>query len=420
MLICKYIKFIFLKTYIFLCTIKVFYICTVKKFLFALLLVSVVKSYSQSSDQIKLCFAMQGNSFSTDNMADQALNKILSVTGLSKRFVLAPCSEISNCLAISYKGIRYILFDKEFMKQISSSGSNWTNLSILAHEVGHHINGHTIDVVMYSDEVVDRPDLESFRKMELEADEFSGFVMAKLGASLEQATAAVMIMSNDDDDTYSTHPKRSKRIKSIKAGYANGSTQVIPKKYETVNKRVSVEQIFNMAENKKNQNDYVGAINAYSRAISMKPDYSYAYNNRGFLKYQLKDFRGAISDYSTVIKIDPTYPVPYYNRGLAKSKIKDFNGALIDYNNAIKLKPDYAIAYNNRGNVKFNLKNYRGAIMDYSYAIKFKSKGPSKIFTNRGVSKELIGDLKGACKDWSVAARLGNRNAQKWILEQCK
>ena len=165
MLICKYIKFIFFKIYIFLCTIKVFYICTVKKFLFALLLVSVVDSYSQSSDEIKLCFAMQGNSFSTDNMADQALNKILSVTGLSKRFVLAPCSEISNCLAISYKGIRYILFDKVFMKEISSSGSNWTNLSILAHEVGHHINGHTIDVVMYSDEVVDRPDLESFRKI---------------------------------------------------------------------------------------------------------------------------------------------------------------------------------------------------------------------------------------------------------------
>ena len=80
----------------------------------------------------------------------------------------------------------------------------------------------------------------------------------------------------------------------------------------------------------------------------MKPDYSYAYNNRGFLKYQLKDFRGAISDYSTVIKIDPTYPVPYYNRGLAKSKIKDFNGALNDYNNAIKLKPnkDYLIFWN--------------------------------------------------------------------------
>ena len=100
--------------------------------------------------------------------------------------------------------------------------------------------------------------------------------------------------------------------------------------------------------------------------------------------------------------------------------MKDFNGALNDYNNAIKLKPDYAIAYNNRGNVKFNLKNYRGAIMDYSYAIKFKSKGPSKIFTNRGVSKELIGDIQGACKDWSVAARLGNSNAKKWILEQCK
>ena len=55
----------------------------------------------------------------------------------------------------------------------------------MAHELGHHINGHTIDVVMYSDEVVDRPDLESFRKMELEADEFSGFVMAKFASNTE-------------------------------------------------------------------------------------------------------------------------------------------------------------------------------------------------------------------------------------------
>ncbi|MDG2397085.1 MAG: tetratricopeptide repeat protein [Flavobacteriaceae bacterium] len=388
-----------------------------KLYLFILFFINFF-SFAQTSDEIKLCFAIQGNSFSSDRSADIALNKILSVTGLSKRFVLAPCSEISNCLAISYKGIRYILFDKNFMDQISSKGNDWANLSILAHEVGHHINGHSIDVLMYSEDQVDRPDLESLRQMELEADEFSGFVMAKLGASIEQASQAMNVMATEEDDTYSTHPKKSRRLKAIQTGYDNAGGRV-PDQYKPDKSKISVEEIFNIAESKQTSKDYIGAINEYSKALNMKPDYTYAYNNRGFLKYQLKDYNGAISDYSKVIDIDPAYPIAYYNRALAKKNLKDYYGALNDYNNAIKLRPDYAIAYNNRGNIKFNLKDYRGAIMDYTNAIRFKSKGPVKIFTNRGVSKELLGDLKGACSDWKVAARLGGKNAQKWLLEQC-
>ena len=373
----------------------------------------------QTSDQIKLCFAMQGNSFSSDRTADLALNKILAVTGLSKRFVLAPCSEISNCLAISYKGIRYILFDKNFMKSITSQANDWANLSILAHEVGHHINGHSIDVLMYAGEEVDRPTLEASRQMELEADEFSGFVMAKLGATLNQASKAIEIMAVEEDDTYSTHPKKSRRLKAISKGYKNAG---VVNKVEYVQKKgskISVEEVFNIARSKQAANDYVGAINEYSKAIRIKPDYTFAYNNRGFLKFKLKDFTGAINDYSKVIKIDPGYATAYYNRASAKKNIKDYYGALSDYNSALKIRPDYAIAYNNRGNIKYNLKDFKGAINDYTKAIKFKAKGPVKIFTNRGVSKESLGDIKGACNDWKVAARLGGKNAQKWILEQC-
>ena len=51
--------------------------------------------------------------------------------------------------------------------------------------------------------------------------------------------------------------------------------------------------------------------------------------------------------------------------------------------------------------------------------LNLKLRGQLKIFTNRGVSKESLGDIKGACNDWKVAARLGGKNAQKWILEQC-
>jgi hypothetical protein len=132
--------------------------------------------------------------------------------------VLSPCSDINNAVAVSYKGVRYILYDTEFMSMLSSNTSNWTNLFILAHEVGHHVNGHSLDLVLYAGDIVDAPELEKKRQQELEADEFAGFVLAKLGASLTQTTSSVSKLSNLDD-TYSTHPKRDKRVNAIRKGY---------------------------------------------------------------------------------------------------------------------------------------------------------------------------------------------------------
>ena len=304
-------------------------------------------SVGQTKEELELCFFAQTNSFSSDNEADNALDRILGVIGASKNFVLTPCSEINNALATSYKGIRYILYDKAFMRLINSRTNDWSSLTILAQEVGHHINGHSIDVLMYAGEEVDRPTLEASRQMELEADEFSGFVMAKLGATLNQASKAIQIMAVEEDDTYSTHPKKSRRLEAISKGYKNAGVISKIKYVQKSNSKISVEEVFNIARSKQAANDYVGAINEYSKAIRIKPDYTFAYNNRGFLKFKLKDFVGAINDYSKVIKIDPGYATAYYNRASAKKNIKDVYGALSDYNSALKIRPDYAIAYNN-------------------------------------------------------------------------
>ena len=72
-------------------------------------------------------------------------------------------------------------------------------MSILAHEVGHHINGHTLGASMSAYEN---------RIQELEADEFSGFVMQKIGATLEQAIDAIASLASSGDDSYSSHPNK--------------------------------------------------------------------------------------------------------------------------------------------------------------------------------------------------------------------
>ena len=193
--------------------------------IFILSISAFSQDYGNNAETLELCTTLQSNSFSSDLDADNALDRILSVVGLSKNFVLSPCSDINNAVAVSYKGVRYILYDPEFMSMLSSNTSNWTNLFILAHEVGHHVNGHSLDLVLYAGDIVDAPELEKKRQQELEADEFAGFVLAKLGATLSQTTSSVSKLSNEDD-TYSTHPKRDRRIAAITKGYKNYTREI--------------------------------------------------------------------------------------------------------------------------------------------------------------------------------------------------
>ena len=45
-------------------------------------------------------------------------------------------------------------------------------------------------------------------------------------------------------------------------------------------------------------------IDNYTKAINLNPDYSAAFNNRGFAKYSLNDYDGAIADYTKAIELD--------------------------------------------------------------------------------------------------------------------
>ncbi len=186
-----------------------------KKLLFLLFIPFV--TFSQSADGVDICLALQSNNFTTDAEAERALTRIMNASGLAKNFALIPCDNISNAVAVSYRGERYIIYDKKFMSLISSRTNDWSNLTILAHEVGHHLNGHSIDLSMAK--IVEPKSLAEKRRQELEADEFAGFIMAKLGAPLSSVLSSMSLITTDDDDTYSTHPKRSRRLERLKVGY---------------------------------------------------------------------------------------------------------------------------------------------------------------------------------------------------------
>lgn len=171
--------------------------------------------YGDNNQSAAVCakYQRRNRSFETNTEAYSAIEKLLKPIGLKPNFVTVPCDNINNCAAIVWAdGLRYIIYDKKFMKSISiSANTNWTNLSILAHEIGHHLNGHTLIST----------NLSETRQEELEADEFSGFILAKLGATLEQAQAAMKNAHHPScsEDIHYTHPCLTKRLAAIEKGY---------------------------------------------------------------------------------------------------------------------------------------------------------------------------------------------------------
>ena len=228
-------------------------------------LVSFGQDYGNDAEALKICTYLQGNNFVSNNEADKSLDKILSVIGASKRFVLQPCSNTNNAVATSYRGIRYIFYDREFLSTLDT-GDNWSNLFILAHEVGHHINGHTLDLVLYAAEAVEPESFANQRQQELEADEFAAFIIGKLGGKLEQINKTISVIAPIEVGPYSTHPNRIKRLSAVNTGYTKAfSSNRIKDKYNTTQDKS--EEYFYGSVEKYINNDINGAYSEYEKFI---------------------------------------------------------------------------------------------------------------------------------------------------------
>lgn len=161
-----------------------------------------------------LGFASTSQAQSSSSGQRDVLREITEVVGLKPRFQLRATTEVQNAAAVVYGGQRYLLYNPQFVAAVNRAGrTDWAGISILAHEMGHHLNGHTL-----------RPG-GSNPADELEADEFSGFVLRKMGASLAQAQAGMAVVS--DEEASPTHPGRSSRLASIGEGWQRASQQIV-------------------------------------------------------------------------------------------------------------------------------------------------------------------------------------------------
>lgn len=141
------------------------------------------------------------------------IKSILKYTGLPLNFEILRAN-VNNAFATIIKGKRYIIYDENLFEYIDTQSQNyWTSMSILAHEIGHHLSGHTLDI--------NKRSTKEQLQNELEADEYSGFILYKMGANLKQAQFALSQLGTEKDTD--SHPAKDKRLKSIEKGWNNAN-----------------------------------------------------------------------------------------------------------------------------------------------------------------------------------------------------
>lgn len=147
-------------------------------------------------------------SFDPSNEASKIVRQILDAAGsLSYNSFILKESNVENAIATAYNNERFILYSTVFLEKFKGdANTKWAAYTVLAHEIGHHLNNHNFA----------EQDPRKRKSMELEADKFAGAVCRTLGATLAEALAGIESMKLEGETA--THPAKSAR----KAAVANG------------------------------------------------------------------------------------------------------------------------------------------------------------------------------------------------------
>ena len=133
----------------------------------------------------------------------------------------------------------------------------------------------------------------------------------------------------------------------------------------------------NRAERFRLAGDTERALQACEQALEVRPDFTIAWNHKGFLLADSNRFEDAVEAYRESLLISPEYVYAWFNQGVALSAMKKWTEALTAFDEAIRLQPSFADAHFNRGAVLYALGRSKDGGIAVDQALRATSLGPS-------------------------------------------
>lgn len=138
---------------------------------------------------------------------------------------------------------------------------------------------------------------------------------------------------------------------------------------------------------------YDEAIESYTSAITLNPNFAEAYSNRGLIYANKGQYDKAIEDCNKAIALDPSNASGYNYRGFAYADKGQYDKAINDYTKALELDPNNAVVY-----------YYNSSIA----------------YVNLGATYAKKGDIGRAISNFQKACDLGNKDGCKALQKTPK
>jgi len=150
--------------------------------------------------------------------AESVLSRLVAATGTRARPKLLRDPD-EDAASDIIDGAPAILYSPTFLERLNAATKTpWAAVGVIAHELGHHHYGH-----MSEDTYELTPAIE--RQEELDADYFSGYALARLGASLVEAQASLDDIRGEAPSA--THPATDRRLRMTAVGWADGRDDAV-------------------------------------------------------------------------------------------------------------------------------------------------------------------------------------------------
>jgi tetratricopeptide (TPR) repeat protein len=150
--------------------------------------------------------------------------------------------------------------------------------------------------------------------------------------------------------------------------------------------------------------DYSGAVERFSAAIGISPSMAAAYLQRGLALQNLNRPDAASEDFERAISRDSRLEPAHTALGTIYRQQGDLTRAMSELTVSINLNSNIE-AYYQRGQIYESRGQHQQAIQDYDEAIHGEPDAPY-VYRARAVSREAVGDHKGAEEDRTTADRL--------------
>ena len=175
----------------------------------------------------------------------------------------------------------------------------------------------------------------------------------------------------------------------------------------------SADELMQLSELLQDTENYEAALEALSRILRREPNNAMCHFKSGILRHLLNRPFEALDSFHTAISLKPDWTEAYNNISVVLCSIERADEAIAVLNAALSIGEGSSEIYFNRGKALQQAKRYEDAIESYSLAISLDNKN-AELHNNKGTALHRLNQFEEAICDYEKALELAPNYVKSW------